>query len=182
MFTRSRRRSGFTLPEVLVTVAIVAILAAVVVPAVTQQIGKGDQGQFTGNVQSLQTGVTTYVSDVRRYPRFLSQFTTQVAAGDSTSVPYGVLSAAEAARWKGPYIQAEITAASGMLLGYGLTASDTLRIVPPYITLRVTGDSGQVDRVDSELDGSTGAAAGNLRWLAGNNRGDSAYYLLTVAR
>ena len=42
MSRKRTRRGGFTLPEVLVTVAIVAILAAVVVPTVTNQIGKGD--------------------------------------------------------------------------------------------------------------------------------------------
>ncbi len=35
-------RRGFTLPEILVTVTVVAVLAAVVVPAVTQYVSKGD--------------------------------------------------------------------------------------------------------------------------------------------
>ena len=62
------RRAGFTLPEVLVTVAIVAILAAVVVPTVTNQISKGDDSNLTSNVASLRTGVTAFVADVRKFP------------------------------------------------------------------------------------------------------------------
>ena len=38
---KTRVRRGFTLPEVLVTVTVVAVLAAVVVPAVTQYVSRG---------------------------------------------------------------------------------------------------------------------------------------------
>ena len=39
---KTRVRRGFTLPEVLVTVTVVAVLAAVVVPAVTQYVNRGN--------------------------------------------------------------------------------------------------------------------------------------------
>lgn len=184
MFKRRSARSGFTLPEVLVTVAIVAVLAAIVVPAVTQQLGKGDSAQFTRNVGALQTGATSYVTDVRRFPRYLSQLVTAPAAGDSATFPLGVLSTAEAARWRGPYVQTEITGASGFVVGLGMAASDTLLAdaTNNYLTLRLKGDSSAVNRADTELDGGSGASAGNLRWVAGATRGDSARYRLLVAR
>jgi prepilin-type N-terminal cleavage/methylation domain-containing protein len=45
-------RRGFTLPEVLVTVTIVAVLAAVMVPAVLNQVGKGDVPSVAGDLPS----------------------------------------------------------------------------------------------------------------------------------
>src|SRR5437870_5002427 len=67
-----RSRSGFTLPEVLVTVTVVAVLAAVVVPAVTQYASKGDTPAFRQAYNSLGTAITTYVTDKKAYPTKLS--------------------------------------------------------------------------------------------------------------
>jgi prepilin-type N-terminal cleavage/methylation domain-containing protein len=183
MFTRSARRSGFTLPEVLVTVAIVAILAAVVVPAVTQQISKGDQGQFQGSIGGVQTAITTYVTDVRRYPAAVSQLTNQVAAGDSTAVPEGELTTAEAARWKGPYLQFDLAAAGTFDVGYGIEAVDTLGLDGSFITLKFDTDSIVANRVDSIVDNADGNAAGNFRWTPNNAAAlDSTWYRLLTAR
>ena len=82
MLRHRASRSGFTLPEVLVTVAIVAILAAVVVPTVTNQIGKGDDSNLTSNVASLRTGITAFVSDVRKFPSRVQHLMTQPVATD----------------------------------------------------------------------------------------------------
>src|SRR5881409_3925430 len=56
-----RKRHGFTLGEVLVTVAIVAVLAAVVMPAITGQITKGDLGRVQSDLQALQGAISQFV-------------------------------------------------------------------------------------------------------------------------
>lgn len=182
MFKGRNRRSGFTLPEVLVTVAIVAILAAVVVPAVTQQISKGEDGQIAGGLQGLVTGATSYSADVRRYPLFLSDLSTTPATGDSTIG--GVLTAEEVARWRGPYTQNEVDSAATLSFGL-LKGKDHLWKDGTFLAMTVAttaADSARVVHVDSIIDNGDGLADGRIRWAVGGATFDSAWVRLIVAR
>src|ERR1043166_877267 len=100
-----RSRSGFTLPEVLVTVTVVAVLAAVVVPAVTQFAGKGDSPTAVQDLGHLRDAVAAYVSDTHQYPTNLKYLVT-------TSGVTG---------WHGPYTQANIDASTGAFTPAGIT-------------------------------------------------------------
>ncbi len=135
------RRSGFTLPEILVTVTVIAVLAAAVVPAVTQYVNKGNTPASQQDIQQLQNAVTGFTADVRHYPGDLQQLVTQIVSvtgsGDSldldgaaTPVQY---TAVEAARWKGPYTSAAIS--SGTTLGGRFTSNGLLFTIGRKITL-----------------------------------------------
>lgn len=106
------RRSGFTLVEVLVTLAIVAILAAVLLPSLTSQLSKGDTGRVAGDLTSIQSAAQAYVSDVRRYPKLLADLTTAITASstdiDNASIPANLL-----AKWKGPYLGRDVGNTAG---------------------------------------------------------------------
>lgn len=169
------RRAGFTLPEVLVTVAIVAILAAVVVPTVTNQISKGDDSNLTSNVASLRTGITAFVSDVRKFPSRLQHLLNQPVATDDdiTGGDYGALAVS---RWRGPY-------QTGSLLAAAATPQDSVQIGLAYlldvlvdtafaapntgylgVTLAGVSSAAVAAHIDSLIDGGTGQTAGNLQW------------------
>src|SRR5688500_6291508 len=122
MFNRGNRKSGFTLPEVLVTVAIVAVLAAIVVPTVTSQLGKADAPGLASSIGSLRTGVTAFVSDVKKFPRRLSHLANSVGAADSALglAVYG----SGSAKWKGPYTSFSLVSGDSVLLGMNLKAFD----------------------------------------------------------
>jgi prepilin-type N-terminal cleavage/methylation domain-containing protein len=186
MLFRSKRRSGFTLAETLVTVAIIAVLAAVIVPAVTQQIGKGDDANVTSTIKGVQSGVTSYVSDVRRYPALLSQLINDVSTGeDSTLAPSGTLNASQKAQWKGPYMQTTLTLADSLPLGLGLFGKDTMRVTANYLILRINGTTNEKIflHVDSLIDSGNGKAAGLLQWTSAAGVLDSiATFKLLVAR
>ena len=77
-------RRGFTLPEVLVTVTIVAVLAAVMVPAVINQVAKGDKPAVAEDFNAIRTAITTFAADTRHYPRNFDQLTqSTLSAADS---------------------------------------------------------------------------------------------------
>ena len=182
MFKRSRR-SGFTLPEVLVTVAIVAVLAAVVVPTVTSQLGKGDAPALASSIGSLRTGVTAFVSDVRKFPRRLSHLTTAITSTDSSlfaNQPYGNA----ANKWKGPYASFSLTAGDSLALGMDLKAQDSLRVLDDQIEVWLSGVTANAEmlRIDTLIDNATGAAAGSLRWTPSGNSATLMKYLLMGAQ
>lgn len=175
MLKNHPRRTGFTLPEVLVTVAIVAILAAVVVPTVTNQISKGDDANLTSNVASLRTGITAFVSDVRKFPSRLQHLLTQPVATDDdvTGGDYGTLAVS---RWRGPYQTGSLraaaaTAADSVLIGlaYAVDSLSDTSFTPAgngYVGLTLGGvaSASAAAHIDSLIDGGTGQTAGNLRW------------------
>ncbi|MGH7619581.1 MAG: type II secretion system protein [Gemmatimonadaceae bacterium] len=119
---RQHRQRGFTLPEILVTVTVIAVLAAAVVPAVTQYVNKGNAPASQQDIQQLQNAVTGFTADVRHYPGDLQQLATQIVSttggGDSLDLDGAAtpvqFTPVEAARWKGPYTSAAIsTGATG---------------------------------------------------------------------
>src|SRR5438477_619555 len=111
-------RTGFTLPEVLVTVAIVAILAAVVVPTVTNQISKGDESALSSTVGSVRTGITAFVTDTRKFSGRISDLFNAIASTDNdiTVANYGT---ASANKWKGPYMSGAMSSTDSAQVGLG---------------------------------------------------------------
>src|SRR5437764_10627601 len=100
---KSFNRRGFTLPEVLVTVTIVAVLAAVMVPAVLNQVGKGDIPSVAQDLGAIRTAITTFAADTRRFPGHLTDLTGTTlltTAKDFSGVAYGT----DAANYHGPYL------------------------------------------------------------------------------
>lgn len=162
----SSRRRGLTLPEVLVTLAIIAILAAVMIPALTGQLVKGDAGRVAEDLKSVQTGIGAFVSDVRRYPRTVNQLTLKIVTGTAgtrlqTGLPAsGDYTTAQVNRWRGSYMVKSIPAAdTAIITGFDgnlngtFSSQNTIDATTPYVRILVTGlDQSQLDRVDAIID------------------------------
>jgi general secretion pathway protein G len=173
----SAKRNGFSLAELLVGMAIIALLAAVLIPAVTGQIAKSDATRTLQDISSMRTGVEQFVADVRRYPGKLSHLTRAITVADR-DVNGVVYSANLVARWKGPYVARDTSgAAGGFVTGYGAVAVDSLvRVIYQpgvnYVTIRVAGiTQADFDRMDVDIDGSVNALNGVLRWVTGGGSG-----------
>ena len=105
---RTPTKAGFTLPEVVVTITLIAALAAVVVPAITNQLKKGDPVRTASDAQAIRGAVEQFLTDVRRYPNSMGQLTnairrTQKPLVGSVGAAY-VYAPGDTVRWKGPYL------------------------------------------------------------------------------
>lgn len=170
MFNRRSTKPGFTLPEVLVTVAIVAVLAAIVVPTVTSQITKGDEANFQTGTTNLRTGITAFVSDTRRWPGRVSDLFNAPAAADLDlfGVAYG---APTVGRWKGPYVSGALQPTDSLFVALAyvqdaLLDSTLAAGTGGFVIASLSGVTTQASaaRLDTLIDGSTGFDAGVLQW------------------
>lgn len=149
---KKNARRGFTLPEILVTVTVVAVLAAVVVPAVTQYVNKGDAPSTVQDLNQLRNAITAYVADTRQYPTYLSDLTAQS----------GVTG------YKGPYFAGQVAGATSTSTftssGLNVRLTGAFADSAGYLQLHVvplngTGSCQDLYNLDKYVDQGTGATA-----------------------
>jgi prepilin-type N-terminal cleavage/methylation domain-containing protein len=179
--SKTVRRSGFTLPEILVTVTIIAVLAAAVVPAVTQYVNKGNTPASQQDVEQFRNAVTAFTADTRHYPGDLVQLirVITVADHDGAATP-ALFTAVDIAKWKGPYTAAAITNPGGLYTssGLGFTFGSTISLVNSWLQVPITvptmtaADCPAILALDKALDGPPAIAGqenstGIITWTNG---------------
>ncbi|HVT93668.1 MAG TPA: type II secretion system major pseudopilin GspG [Bryobacteraceae bacterium] len=93
---RRRRQAGVTLIEMLVVVTIIALFAALVVPAMMRQADKARRVQATAQVNSFMTALGAFKLDTGVYP------TTEQGLQSLRAKPEGVNN------WNGPYLPKDV--------------------------------------------------------------------------
>src|SRR3954468_24859160 len=117
------RRNGFTLVETIVTVGLLAVLAAFVVPTVIQKAGAGDPVKVASDVTAIRTGLETFLSDVKGgYPNQLRMLTDLPTIQNHYIDSTTAFTPAQVAAWNGPYIAATISTVVTDSLATGYTA------------------------------------------------------------
>jgi prepilin-type N-terminal cleavage/methylation domain-containing protein len=178
-----KRRQGFTLVEVLVILAILALLVGVLVPTITNQVRKGDVQSVSSDLGNIRTGMEAFLSDVHRYPGQISHLSNRIVVAQS-DIHGAVYPASLVTKWKGPYISKD-TVNAGFPTGFGGLIQNALRKnqntnLIDYETILITGiasaDFYEIDAlIDAPVDTINAKTKGLLRVSA---VGDTVKYLV----
>lgn len=179
---RPRRGPGFSLGEILIAVAIIALLAAVVVPTIFGRLTSARSDAIIGEMQSLQNGILLFYRDVGRYPRRLDYLDVLPTPANLNVDACGTtLSTQNQAKFRGPYINRPIQMIN---LGLGLTkyilaTGDSVEsIITRTAIVSGTGGTQQVlqilvygpeqniaEDIDSKVDGVLDANSGIIQYV-----------------
>jgi prepilin-type N-terminal cleavage/methylation domain-containing protein len=161
------RFRGFSMMEILVALAIIALVLAVVVPMVARRLSDGEAGGVASTLDALRRGVLEYRADVRRYPTHLRYLST--APGSAVDICNQTVPSSFLSGWRGPYVDRSI--GTGGVNVSDMTVLDSIGRVA--FTSSTTGDLAiRVDNVDSTVarrierdqDATLDFAAGTIRW------------------
>jgi prepilin-type N-terminal cleavage/methylation domain-containing protein len=167
---RASRPTGFTLAEILVALALMALLAAVLLPTVAGQILKGDAGRVVSDLQAVRGGQEQFLADIHRYPGKYSDLSKVIAVANA-DILGNAYSAGMVTKWKGPYVTKDTVTAS-VPTGFGGSITNVFMQVTntnavPYVTVVITGIAGpDFDKIDEQIDGVVNRTSGLLRWVS----------------
>lgn len=158
-FLRSSAR-GFTAVEILVSLAIVAVLTAIVVPQIMGRIRDSRRSALSQTMFGLTQGIAEYKKAVTRYPQKLSLLTTAPVLGVAEDACGNPLSAVNINNWRGPYVSRQLLS-TGIAMGDGNIADSLVRIAgpPTYLLMNVSNvDTEIATLLETELDAPPPAA------------------------
>lgn len=165
---------GFTLAEILVALALMALLAAVLLPTVAGQVLKGDTGRVVQDLEAVRSGAEQFLTDTRRYPGQYTHLSRAITTAN-TDVLGNAYTNGQVSKWKGPYVTKDTLNAT-VETGFGARINNnfarfTHTNAVQYLTFVVTGITAtDFDRVDEQIDGASvspaGRTTGLMRWNA----------------
>lgn len=120
---RTRRRGGFTLIETIVTVGLIAVIAAFVIPTVVQKAGAGDPVKVQNDLNTVRTAIESFATDIKNgFPHQINSVTAKPTAGVNLFLDSTAMNANQVAVWNGPYMGATVGTAANDSLATGFTA------------------------------------------------------------
>ncbi|MEO7647155.1 MAG: type II secretion system protein [Gemmatimonadaceae bacterium] len=183
MMKNKKARRGFTLPEVLVTLAIVATLSAVLLPALNNQLSKGDAGRLTSDLVAVQTAVGAFTSDVRRYPLDLTDLIAKPGSAD-LDVLGNAFGAVLINKWRGPYLSKELSG-TNLPTGYGVNISGTFTRTSynaiEYLTITIPSlTAAEFNNIDQIIDETANSSTGQLRFTVSGTSTTTTFYAAPI--
>lgn len=94
-------QDGFTLIEILIAIALVAIMGAIAAPFVLKRFEAGKRNATVVQLKSLKAALEHYYIDVGQYPETLRDLVKEPSNEEAK------------ARWQGPYLEAKDTPQDG---------------------------------------------------------------------
>lgn len=99
-----RRRRGFSAVEIAAAVAVVALLAAVVVPTVTSVVRPAFADALGDQLEDFQQAALLYRQDIGVYPGLLTNFVRTPASNAPDLCTTTALGGPQISNWRGPYV------------------------------------------------------------------------------
>jgi prepilin-type N-terminal cleavage/methylation domain-containing protein len=161
-------RYGVTLMEVLIALALLAIVAAVVIPTSAGQLRQGHATALANQLTNLRQAIASYRENVGAYPASLTQLTTQPVTGDDDSCSTN-LSAAEINAWRGPYLNQNIVGPLPVANAAIQTALPRVTITATMGVLQIQAtavDNDIAQDLEARFDGNSNLTTGNIMWTA----------------
>jgi general secretion pathway protein G len=147
-------KKGFTLIELIVVIAIIAVLGAVIAPNAFKSIEKAKIAATVQDLNSIKTAAAAFFTDTSAWPADAAAFTANAGA-----VP----------GWDGPYLDKWPGGGRWPGSTYTWTISNTQRFGPApnalerYITVTALG-TGAAVKLDTQMDPGTTGTTGGLRY------------------
>lgn len=168
------KRAGFSLLEVLVTLAIMAALTVVVVPAIFNKMREGRATTIMSSLSGMNQALGEFRKGLGRYPGKLTLLVTAPTVTD-TDACGTAFTAAAVALWRGPYLTRNFPA-TGIAFGEsvlypGVRREPTTVASPAPPIAYLVLDVGNVETqaatiIDTEVDNSDGGTAGTVRFTS----------------
>lgn len=165
----TRRRRAFTLAEVLISLAIMSIVAAVVYPTVMSRVRSSVSSSLMQTLVGLSQGIAEYKRAVTHYPGSLLLLTTAPVSTD-LDICGNETGSTAVALYRGPYAS-RVILSTGIPMGDGAIMPGLRRVTSgtsTYLLIDVANVPQQVaDDLELQLDGtSTDATAGTIRYTS----------------
>ena len=186
----ARRKAGASLGEILVAMAIVAVMAAVIVPVFMDRLQTAHANAVISEMTNVENGLRMFYRDVGRYPRQLNYLSALEDLNGIRDACGGTIAASNQADYRGPYInrplqlidrygtppntryilatgdsvEATITRTTSTTVGGGTQQVLQIQIFGP--------DKAMTEYIDEKVDGVLDGTSGTVRYttpLAAND-------------
>jgi type IV pilus assembly protein PilE len=170
----SERPDGFSLLEILVAIAIMAVMAAVVYPAVSSKLRDSRTAVAAQTLLGLSQAIAEEKRATTMYPGNLQLLTTVPSAGSSYNIcgalaSTNVYSSTQAGLWRGPYISRDILS-TGVVIGDATINAGLRRVVSGSSTWLVMDVPAVEQKIAEDLDtqfdggGASSSTTGTIQW------------------
>lgn len=166
-----RIRRGFTVLEILIGIALIAIMSAAVIPALMGRVRDAQTSALGQSLFSLSQAIFEYRKAVTSYPGELVLLATK-PLGTNTDLCGNNIGTGNANSWRGPYVSRELVS-GGIGIGDAQIVN-TLRRTPAapalptslYIDVTMVDTLTAVD-LEAQFDGDANPGTGSIRYSNG---------------
>lgn len=136
LFDEKEPEAGFTLVELLVVLAIVALIATLVAPQVLRYLGSARTNAAKAQIHNIESALELYYVDNAKYP------TAEEGLSALVTAPAGE------SRWSGPYLKGSV----GLNDPWGRPYVYELKADASGVTIRTLGRDGKPDGSGEDQD------------------------------